>query len=129
MDYSWTAEQETFRARLREVIADALPADWAEKSRYDTSSAYVSKFSRTFCPLLAREKLLIPHWPVALGGGGLDPFHHVLVRSRGPVQPAADPIELALGMDPHAGEFLITEGRGGFVMEGIEAGGVAVGFT
>ena len=32
-------------------------------------------------------------------------------------------------MIPHAGEFLVTEGRGAFVMEGIEAGGVAIGFA
>jgi alkylation response protein AidB-like acyl-CoA dehydrogenase len=76
MDFNWTPEQAAFRQRVREVIATALPSDWAEKSRYDTSSAYVSEFSRSFCPRLAREGLLIPHWPVELGGGGLDAFHH-----------------------------------------------------
>lgn len=79
MDFNWTAEQVAFRKRVREVIASALPADWAEKSRYDTSSQYISGFSRKFCPLLAKEGLLIPHWPVELGGGGLDPFHHWIV--------------------------------------------------
>ncbi len=76
MDFSWTPEQIAFRRRVRTAIEEALPHDWAEKSRYDTSSAYVSEFSRTFCPRLAREGLLIPHWPVELGGGGLDAFHH-----------------------------------------------------
>lgn len=76
MDFRWTDEQVAFRQRLRDILAAALPADWGEKSRYDTSSAYVSQFSRTFCPMLAREGLLIPHWPVELGGGGMDPFHH-----------------------------------------------------
>lgn len=76
MDFSWTSEQSAFRERLKDVIARALPPDWGEKSRYDTSSAYVSNFSRTFCPMLASEGLLIPHWPVELGGGGLDHFHH-----------------------------------------------------
>jgi alkylation response protein AidB-like acyl-CoA dehydrogenase len=76
MDFSWTDEQTAFRERLQGIIARALPADWGEKSRYDTSSAYMSEFSRTFCPMLASEGLLIPHWPVELGGGGMDPFHH-----------------------------------------------------
>lgn len=76
MDFNWTAEQQAFREKVRGFIASALPADWAERSRYDTSSAYVSEFSRSFCPLLASEGLLIPHWPVELGGQGLDAFHH-----------------------------------------------------
>lgn len=76
MDFNWTSEQSAFRERLKDLLARELPADWGEKSRYDTSSAYVSEFSRKFCPILAREGLLIPHWPVELGGGGLDHFHH-----------------------------------------------------
>lgn len=76
MDFNWTDEQTEFRQRLQGIVARALPADWGEKSRYDTSSAYMSEFSRGFCPMLAGEGLLIPHWPVELGGGGMDPFHH-----------------------------------------------------
>jgi alkylation response protein AidB-like acyl-CoA dehydrogenase len=76
MDFAWSPEHIAFRARLRGFLADHLPADWAERSRYDTSSQYVSEFSRWFCPRLAEAGLLIPHWPVELGGGGLDPFHH-----------------------------------------------------
>jgi alkylation response protein AidB-like acyl-CoA dehydrogenase len=76
MDFDWTPEQAAFRTRVRAVIQAALPPDWAERSRYDTSSAYVSQFSRSFCPMLAKEGLLIPHWPRELGGGGLDAFHH-----------------------------------------------------
>ena len=76
MDFEWTAEHNAFRERLRDVLTRTLPADWGVKSRYDTSSEYVSKYSRTFCPMLAKEGLLIPHWAKELGGEGLDGFHH-----------------------------------------------------
>ncbi len=76
MDFSWTAEQRRFRHRVRDSIQRLLPSDWEEKSKYDTSSRYVSEFSRTFCPLLAQEGLLIPHWPKAYGGEDLDPYYH-----------------------------------------------------
>jgi len=76
MDFNWTAEHEHFRERVRSVLDEHLPVDWATQSRYDPSSKYVSEFSRRFCPKLAERGLLIPHWPVAVGGEGLDAFHH-----------------------------------------------------
>ncbi len=76
MEFAWAPEHEEFRRKIKAAIDRLLPSDWAEKSQYDTSSEYVSKFSRTFCPALAKEGLLIPHWPKELGGGGLDPYHH-----------------------------------------------------
>jgi alkylation response protein AidB-like acyl-CoA dehydrogenase len=76
MDWNWNEEHQAFRRKIRDVLAEHLPADWEAKSRLDTSSEYVSRFSREFCPILAREGLLIPHWPVEFGGGSLDAFHH-----------------------------------------------------
>jgi alkylation response protein AidB-like acyl-CoA dehydrogenase len=76
MDFDWSSDQNRFRQRVRELLHKALPSDWEAKSRYDTSSRYVSEFSRTFCPLLAREGLLIPHWPREYGGEDLDPYYH-----------------------------------------------------
>jgi len=76
LDFEWSDAHNDFRRRVRRVIEDQLPTDWAEKSRFDTGSKYVSEFSRRFCPVLAEHELLIPHWPKAVGGGGLDPFHH-----------------------------------------------------
>jgi alkylation response protein AidB-like acyl-CoA dehydrogenase len=76
VDFNWSSGHVAFRERLRDVLKRHLPDDWAERSRYDTSSEYTSRFSRTFCPILAQEGLLIPHWPKELGGEGLDGFHH-----------------------------------------------------
>lgn len=76
MDFSWTKEQRDFRYRVRNFLEKTLPSDWEAKSKYDTSSGYVSEYSRTFCPLLAQQGLLIPHWPKAYGGEDLDPYYH-----------------------------------------------------
>jgi alkylation response protein AidB-like acyl-CoA dehydrogenase len=76
MDFGWSPDQLAYRERLRDFIAQTLPPDWAVKSNYDPGSPYVVEFAREFCPALAREGLLIPHWPCEYGGGGADPLHH-----------------------------------------------------
>lgn len=76
MNFEWTEGQRRFRERVRALLRETLPPDWEAKSGYDTSSRYVSEFSRSFCPILAREGLLIPHWPREFGGEDLDPYYH-----------------------------------------------------
>jgi alkylation response protein AidB-like acyl-CoA dehydrogenase len=76
VEFDWTDQHRAFRRRLRDVLARELPADWPEQSGYDNGSEYSVAFSRRFCPTLAAEGLLIPHWPKVDGGEGLDAFHH-----------------------------------------------------
>lgn len=76
MDFSWTPEQQRYRARLKAFLADNLPPDWDAESRHDPGSPYVVEFARWFCPALAEAGLLVPHWPVEDGGAGADPWHH-----------------------------------------------------
>jgi len=76
MDFEWSAEHRAFRSRLRAFLQARLPADWDEKSQLDPSEPYTQEFATTFCPALAAEGLLVPHWPKAVGGGGLDAYHH-----------------------------------------------------
>ena len=76
MEFGWTPEHNAYRDRLRTFIAKNLPSDWETKSKYDPGSPYVVEFAKKFCPALAREGLLIPHWPREHGGGGADPVHH-----------------------------------------------------
>jgi alkylation response protein AidB-like acyl-CoA dehydrogenase len=80
MDFEWSAEHNAYRKRIQDVLAKNLPADWPEKSRYDNGSDYTVAFSRKFCPILAAEGLLIPHWPKEYGGGGLDAWHHWILN-------------------------------------------------
>ncbi len=80
MEFAWTDEQVAFRSRVRGVLDRALPTDWSEQSELDTGSEYVHRFSRTFCPMLAEEGLLIPHWPKEYGGGGADSWLHWILN-------------------------------------------------
>lgn len=77
LEFEWTVEHQQFRARLRKVLDEQLPPDWpTESGGFDNGSDGTVAFSRKFCPILAEEGLLIPHWPEEQGGQGLDAFHH-----------------------------------------------------
>lgn len=80
MDFTWTDEQSEFRARVRRVLAEQLPPDWEAQSRLDPSSEYVTAFARRFCPILAAEGLLTPHWPSAYGGADADAWMHWILN-------------------------------------------------
>ena len=81
MNFDWTAEQVAFRDRIRSFLRSNLPANWGHLSRsFDTGSDPVAEFAREFCPKLAAENLLVPHWPVEYGGQGLDAWHHWILN-------------------------------------------------
>lgn len=73
MDFAWNTEQEQFRARVRAFLAAKLPDNWEELA-HGPGSAAQTTFSREFCGLLAKDGLLIPHWPAAWGGRDADPW-------------------------------------------------------
>ncbi|WP_423459903.1 acyl-CoA dehydrogenase family protein [Ottowia sp. VDI28] len=53
--------------------------DWDSISRHGPGSPGQTAFSLDFCPKLAREGLLVPHWPVEHGGSGAPPWHHFII--------------------------------------------------
>jgi alkylation response protein AidB-like acyl-CoA dehydrogenase len=80
MEFAWKPEHVAFRRRIQDFLAANLPPDWERLSQLDNGSEVVHRFSRTFCPALAREGLLIPHWPIKHGGGGKDAWHHWILN-------------------------------------------------
>ena len=68
MEFGWSAEEEAHRARVRDVLARELPADWDRIAVHGPGSDLQTEYSRHFCKALADEGLLIPHWPTAQGG-------------------------------------------------------------
>lgn len=68
MEFGWTAEEEGHRGSIRNLLARMLPPDWEDLSVHGPGSGQQTAFSRTFCPALAEEGLLIPHWPEKFGG-------------------------------------------------------------
>ena len=79
MDFSWTAEQGAFRAKLKDILAETLPEDWEAFSEHGPASPALTEFARAFCGALAQRGMLFPHWPVAMGGQGLGPWEQQIL--------------------------------------------------
>src|SRR5579862_5647827 len=71
MDFTWSSEQASFRATVRDFLASHLPANW-ESVAHGPASAAQTSFSKEFCQALARAGLLVPHWPARWGGRDAD---------------------------------------------------------
>ncbi|MCB2064472.1 MAG: acyl-CoA dehydrogenase family protein [Novosphingobium sp.] len=79
MQFEWTEEQQAFRQRLRNFIESNVPEDWERFAEHGPASAALTEFARDFCGKLAENDLLTPHWPVEIGGLGLDPWHQTIL--------------------------------------------------
>ena len=73
MDFTWTDEDAAYRARIRAFLDRELPDNWDEIARHGPGSPEQTEFSLNFCPKLAEEGLLIPHWPEEWGGAARPP--------------------------------------------------------
>jgi len=79
MNFSWTDEDAAYRARIRDFLRRELPANWAEIARHGPGSVEQTEFSLEFCPKLAAEGLLVPHWPGEWGGAARPPWEHFIL--------------------------------------------------
>ena len=80
MNFEWRPEHVAFRNQVAAFIDDRLPPDWERRSGLDVGGDYAIDFSRQFCPALAAEGLLVPHWPVEHGGSAVDIWHHWILN-------------------------------------------------
>jgi alkylation response protein AidB-like acyl-CoA dehydrogenase len=79
MDFGWTEEDQAYRLRVREFLRRELPSDWSEISRHGPGSREQTEFSLEFCPKLAEEGLLVPHWPAEWGGADRPTWEHFIL--------------------------------------------------
>jgi alkylation response protein AidB-like acyl-CoA dehydrogenase len=79
MEFGWSAEQQAFRARVVDFLATHLPCDWSQLCRHGPGSRELTEFTMQFCPKLAQEKLLVPHWPIEHGGQATEPWMHFIL--------------------------------------------------
>jgi len=68
MEFGWSDDERAYRDRVREVLKRTLPVDWERIAVHGPGSDAQTQFSRIFCAALAKEHLLITHWPKAFGG-------------------------------------------------------------
>jgi alkylation response protein AidB-like acyl-CoA dehydrogenase len=95
MDFSWTEEETAFRQRLKDFLAETLPEDWERFSQHGPASPALTKYARSFCGKLADDGLLTPHWPVEIGGQGLDPWHQTILAE-----------EMWVAGEPRGGQYM-----------------------
>jgi alkylation response protein AidB-like acyl-CoA dehydrogenase len=79
MEFDWSPQHAEFRARVRDFLARELPADWERVAEHGPASEGLTGFSMAFCQKLAKEGLLVPHWPSAHGGQDGDAWQHFIV--------------------------------------------------
>ena len=79
MNFEWTAGHQAFREKLRSFLAAELPDNWESIAHHGPGSAEITAFSRQFCGRLAEAGMLFPHWPVAMGGQGLDAWYQTIL--------------------------------------------------
>ena len=79
MNFDWTDDQRAFREKLRAFLKAELPDNWEDIAHHGPGSAEITAFSRQFCGRLAEAGMLFPHWPVAMGGQGLDAWYQTIL--------------------------------------------------
>ncbi len=95
MDFSWTDEQQAFRQKLKDFLADNLPEDWEKFSEHGPASPALTEFARDFCAKLAQNGMLFPHWPVEMGGEGLGPWEQQILAE-----------EMWIAGEPRGGQYM-----------------------
>jgi len=70
MEFRFTAEEEAFRAEVREFLKEELPPGWQDQFDSDTEllTEQQSEFGRQFNKKLAQRRWLTLPWPVEYGG-------------------------------------------------------------
>lgn len=79
MEFNWSPTEQALRERVRALLQRELPQDWEALSRHGPGSRAQTEFSLSFCPKLAAEGLLVPHWPQEHGGRGAPPWEHFII--------------------------------------------------
>jgi len=79
MNFEWTPEHQAFRDNLRAFLKAELPDNWESIAHHGPGSAEITAFSRQFCGRLAEAGMLFPHWPVEMGGKGLDAWYQTIL--------------------------------------------------
>jgi len=95
VDFNWTEEQQAFRQKLKDFLAENLPDDWEKFSEHGPASPALTAFAREFCAKLAENGMLFPHWPVEMGGEGLGPWEQQILAE-----------EMWIAGEPRGGQYM-----------------------
>ena len=79
MNFDWSPEQQAYRRRLQDFLAQTLPPDWAKIRSKGVASGAQIDYSKKFCAQMADAGLLVHHWPKEYGGGDGDAWEHFVL--------------------------------------------------
>jgi alkylation response protein AidB-like acyl-CoA dehydrogenase len=79
MEFGWSPDEVTYRARVREMLDKNLPDNWESIAAHGPASEEQTQFSYEFCPAPAKEGLLVAHWPKQFGGSDALPWHQFIL--------------------------------------------------
>lgn len=79
MEFGWSPEEQAYRERIRGVLDKTLPENWEEIAAHGPASHIQTDFSIEFCPTLAQQGLLVPHWPKEYGGEDQKAWHQFIL--------------------------------------------------
>ena len=92
MDFKDTAEEATFRTRVRDFIGQNLPKGWGNPEgpqRFEGEDPEREAFINQWKKVLATQGWIAPHWPKEYGGAGMTPgeqfiFNEEMAQHRAP---------------------------------------------
>ena len=79
MEFGWSESQIGYRRQVRELLEAELPENWDEIAVHGPGSQGQTDFSKRFCPRLAENGMLVPHWPRRFGGEDVAPWNHFIL--------------------------------------------------
>jgi alkylation response protein AidB-like acyl-CoA dehydrogenase len=79
MEFGWTDKEDAYRKHIADFVKATLPDDWEQLALHGPGSPAQTAYSKLFCPLLAAEGLLVPHWPREYGGEDGQPWDHFVL--------------------------------------------------
>ncbi|GGC51898.1 pimeloyl-CoA dehydrogenase large subunit [Chelatococcus reniformis] len=96
MELSFTADEQAFRAEVREFFRTSLPEPIRKKleSGHHTTKEELVAWQR----ILNKKGWAVPHWPVEWGGTGWDPVRQYIFREELMMAPAPEPLAFNVSM-------------------------------
>ncbi|MEU7814010.1 acyl-CoA dehydrogenase family protein [Pseudonocardia sp. NPDC049154] len=92
MDFTWTDDQQAFRAELAGLLDEIVPAGY---QNFDLAEEEWAERSKDYCGRLADAGWLTPAWPVEYGGRGADGWQQLAVAE-----------EMILHGEPRGGQYM-----------------------
>ncbi len=123
MDFVWTKEEQEFRAQVRQLLEENIPADWLQRVGDEEDGEARSDFETKFARTMGQRGWLTVGWPKEYGGMGWSPLQQMIFSEEMSLHKAprkfmnagprmAGPVIMIHGTDEQKRRFLPPIARG-----------------